>query len=120
MTSATSGSGRLEGLSELPLLKAKVPAWKADELREMHEAQAPPTVEVPAHLRERLSPEMKMGVHWVNVKLRCGLRLYNLVVRGGRFFAGFVTQADGEGIVPLASEDVVPVRPHMRRWWPVW
>jgi len=120
VASTTSGSGRLEGLSELTLIKAKVPAWKADELREKRESQAPPAVEVPAHLRERLGPEMKMDVHWVDVKLRSGLRLYNLVVRGGRFFAGFATQADGEGIVPFTSGDVVAVRRHMPRWWPVW
>jgi len=118
--SATSGSGQLKGLSELPLFKAQVPAWKAEELRKQREALDTHLVEVPPHLRTKLGPEMKMGLHWVDVKLSSGLKFYNLAVRGGRFFVGLATDTESERKVPFASEDVIELRRHMPRWWPVW
>lgn len=40
-------------------------------------------IEIPAALRAKLGPEMKMDVHWADVKLHDGRVIKNLVVRGG-------------------------------------
>jgi hypothetical protein len=67
---------------------------------------------LPEHLRCKLGPEMKMDVHWVDVKLRNGQTLKNLVVRGGSFITGRANDPNGEGELPFSSIDIRKIRRH--------
>jgi hypothetical protein len=80
------------------------------------------SVLLPPHFRAKLGPEMKMDVHWVDVKLADGTKLMNLVVRGGTAITGRATDPNGEGPLPFASEDIVAVRRHtlLGSLWPFW
>ncbi|MGG7607407.1 hypothetical protein [Massilia sp. BKSP1R2A-1] len=77
---------------------------------------------LPAHLRAKLGPEMKMDVHWVDVKLADGKKFMNLVVRGGSTITGRATDPNGEGVLPFVSEDIVALRRHalLGTLWPFW
>ena len=77
-------------------------------------------VELPPEFARSVGPEMKMDVHWVDVKLKNGERVYNVVVRGGRFFTGLASHPSGEGELPFVTEDVARVRRHKPAWWPFW
>lgn len=61
--------------------------------------------EIPELFRSRLGSEMKMDVHWVDVKLKSGVVHRGLVVRGARYLAG--TQQDPDGGVPFCADDIV-------------
>ncbi len=64
---------------------------------------------------------MAMDVHWIDVKLRDGRRLYKLVVRGGRYITGRDTDPDGEGELDFNANDLVKVRRQaIVKWWPFW
>jgi hypothetical protein len=69
-------------------------------------------VEIPEPLRGKLGPEMKMDVHWVDVKLRDGRVVKKLVARGGRYITGRAEDLNGEGEVPFSTEDIKKVRRH--------
>lgn len=69
-------------------------------------------VEIPENLRERLGADMKMDVHWIDVKLRDGRVMKNLVARGRRYITGQSRDADGEGEVPFSTTDIQNIRRH--------
>jgi len=77
---------------------------------------------IPEHLRQNLGPEMKMDVHWVDVKLKDGRCLMNVVVRGGAYLTGQEHHQDGEGHLPFQSEDIANIRRRalFGRLWPLW
>lgn len=75
-------------------------------------------LELPETLRRELGPEMKMDVHWVDVKLRNGEVFRNLVVRGGRYLTGRATDPDGEGSLPFAVGEIAALRRHTLIPWP--
>jgi hypothetical protein len=79
-------------------------------------------LKLPPHLAQKLGPEMKMDVHWVDVKLRDGRTFMNLVVRGGSFVTGRNTDPNGEGELPFVADDVASVRRHsiLGGLWPFW
>lgn len=71
-------------------------------------------IEIPQALKSSLGPEMKMDVHWVDVTLRDGRKLKNLVVRGGAFITGRGSDTGGEGALDFISDDIVRLRRHSR------
>lgn len=77
---------------------------------------------LPAHLRAKLGAEMKMDVHWVDVKLANGTKVMNLVVRGGTTITGRAADPNGEGALPFVSDDIVALRRHalLGVLWPFW
>jgi hypothetical protein len=79
-------------------------------------------IEIREELMNALGPEMKMDVHWVDVKLHDGREFKNLVVRGGRFITGRESDPNGEGELPFTSENIARVR-RREIWgllWPFW
>jgi len=80
------------------------------------------SLRLPPHLLAKLGPEMKMDVHWVDVKLADGSKFMNLVVRGGSTITGRATDPNGEGALPFVSEDIVALRRHalLGALWPFW
>ena len=77
-------------------------------------------IEIPDKLIDALGPEMKMDVHWIDVKLISGVRFKNLVVRGGRYITGRASDFNGEGELPFNSQDIAAVRRHSSFPWPFW
>lgn len=79
-------------------------------------------LKLPTHLTQKLGPEMKMDVHWVDVTLRDGRTFMNLVLRGGAFLTGRDTDPNGEGELPFISDDVAKIRRHsiLGGLWPFW
>ena len=77
-------------------------------------------IEIPEQLRFKLGPEMKMDVHWVDVKLVSGKVFRHLVVRGGRYITGRANDENGEGSLPFVSADIANVRRESIRLWPFW
>ena len=77
---------------------------------------------LPTHLRAKLGPEMKMDVHWVDIRLADGTTFVNLVVRGGTAITGRAADPNGEGPLPFVSEDIVTLRRHalLGVLWPFW
>jgi hypothetical protein len=73
-------------------------------------------IAVPTRLLDLLGPEMKMDVRWVDVKLRDGRVLRNLVVRGRGYFTGRESDPNGEGPLDFTTDDVVAIRPHALIW----
>ena len=45
-------------------------------------------IEIPEHLRSKIGADMKMDIHWIDVQLNNGTKIFNLVVRGGRYITG--------------------------------
>jgi hypothetical protein len=76
-------------------------------------------IELPATLLAALGPEMKMDIHWVDVKLCDGQVIKNLVVRGGRYITGRSNDSNGEGDLPFTADDIRKVRRHsiLPFWW---
>jgi len=68
-------------------------------------------IEIPVHLREKLGPEIKMDVHWVDARLRDGRIYRKLVVRGGRYITGFVDDPNGEGDLPFLATEITDINP---------
>ena len=77
-------------------------------------------IEIPERLRSVLGAEMKMDVHWVDVQLADGTKLFNLVVRGSRYITGRANDANGEGALQFQSEDIARVRRRKSAFWPFW
>jgi len=77
-------------------------------------------IPIPENLLDDLGPEMKMDVHWVDVKLSSGARFNNLVVRGGRYLTGRAEDPNGVGDLPFSSQDIVAVRRRGAFPWPAW
>lgn len=69
-------------------------------------------IEIPAALRKTIGPEMKMDIHWIDLKLCDGRVLKNLVVRGGRYITGRSDDPNGEGILAFETTDIIKVRRH--------
>lgn len=80
------------------------------------------SIRLPPHICGKLGPEMKMDVHWVDVKLVNGMKLMNLVVRGGSTITGRAADPNGEGALPFESTDIVSIRRHsvFGAMWPFW
>ncbi|KAB0292093.1 hypothetical protein F2P58_02875 [Vibrio fortis] len=78
-------------------------------------------VEIPKLLLPNIGAEMKMDVHWVDVKLDTGVVHHKMVVRGGCYLAGYSSDKNGEGAVPFKSTQIVAIRRHkLVKWWPFW
>jgi hypothetical protein len=79
-------------------------------------------IEVPRHLTPKLGPEMKMDVHWVDVKLHDGRLFTNLVLRGGLYITGRDTDPNGEGDLPFMAADILNIRRRaiLGSLWPYW
>ncbi|WP_155874940.1 hypothetical protein [Desulfuromonas sp. AOP6] len=78
-------------------------------------------IELPEHLRAKLGPEMKMDIHWVDVKTATGGTYRGVVVRGGRYITGLKSHPNGEGTVPFQANDIVKIRRQaILPWWPFW
>ena len=78
-------------------------------------------VEIPKELQRRLGAEMKMDVHWIDVKLKDGTVFPKMVVRGGRFITGCASDQNGEGHVPFSTSQIQSIRrQNMLSWWPFW
>lgn len=79
-------------------------------------------IKIPQQLTCKLGPEMKMDVHWVDVKLRDGRKFINLVVRGGSYITGRDTDPNGEGDLPFTAADVQDIRRRaiLGSLWPFW
>lgn len=69
-------------------------------------------IEIPKSMRNELGPEMKMDVHWVDVKLHDGRAFKNLVVRGGAYITGRASDQNGEGGLPFSTTDIRTIRRH--------
>ena len=63
-------------------------------------------------LRASLGPEMKMDVHLVDVRLKSGRRINNVVVRGGRFLTGVHISSDSLAPLDFSSEEILSVTRH--------
>jgi len=78
-------------------------------------------IEIPNHLLSKLGPEMKMDIHWIDVKLKDGSVFNGLVVRGGKYITGFKNQKNGEGEVPFDKNRIKLLRREATfKWWPFW
>ncbi len=79
-------------------------------------------IPIPEHLLCRLGPEMKMDVHWVDVKLKDNRCFHNLAVRGGRYLTGRAQDQNGEGELPFQQSDIANVRRHafLGSLWSIW
>jgi len=76
---------------------------------------------LPENLLSKLGPEMKMDVHWIDVKCHTGKIHSGLVVRGGKYITGHKDDPDGEGDICLSSEDIKDIRRHkLIKIWPFW
>lgn len=69
-------------------------------------------IEIPTTLRGKLGPEMKMDVHWVDVKLQDGQVLKNLIVRGGRYITAHDSDSNEDGSLPFTTADIKKIRRH--------
>lgn len=69
-------------------------------------------IEIPESMRDKLGPEMKMDVHWADVKLHDGRSFKNLVVRGGAYITGRAADQNGEGDLPFSTADIKAIRRH--------
>lgn len=69
-------------------------------------------IEIPRHLIEKIDPEKKMDVNWIDVKLSDGSTEESLVVRGGQFITGKASGPDGEGELRFSAAEIVDIRPH--------
>lgn len=76
-------------------------------------------IELPPWHKEKLGPEMAPDVHWVDVKLRSGRIVRNLVVRSGNVITGRADDENGEGALDFSAIDIVAIKRH-RAWWPWW
>jgi hypothetical protein len=73
---------------------------------------------IPEPLRYKLGSEMKMDIHWIDVKLSNGRTLKNLVVRSGTYITGHANDPNGEGALPFSSADIKAIRRHS--FFPFW
>lgn len=55
---------------------------------------------------------MKMDTHWVDVKLKNGRTVKNLVVRGGAYITGYADSPNGECVLNFRSDDIAKLRRH--------
>lgn len=69
-------------------------------------------IEIPFHMLSSLGPEMKMDTHWVDVKLKNGRTVKNLVVRGGAYITGYADSPNGECVMNFRSDDIAKLRRH--------
>lgn len=69
-------------------------------------------VSIPDHLLPKLGPEMKMDTHWIDVRLRDGRCIANLVVRGGLYITGHAGDSNGEGSLTFEQAEIIDIRRH--------
>ncbi len=72
----------------------------------------------PWHQKKIGSP-MAPDVHWIDVRLRDGRIVRNLVVRNGRVISGRADDENGEGDLDFIAIDIVSVKRH-GVFWPWW
>lgn len=78
-------------------------------------------VEIPEQFLSKLGAEMKMDVHWVDIKLNDGSVYSKMVVRGGRYITGKSNNSSGIGSVPFESSEIADIRRQkLFPWWPFW
>ena len=78
-------------------------------------------VEIPEHLLSKLGPEMKMDIHWIDVKLNDGTVYPKMVVRGGRYITGNTKDKNGIGAVLFTTDQINDIRRQkIISWWPIW
>lgn len=79
-------------------------------------------IAIPEELIGALGPEMKMDVHWIDVRLSDGRQFNGLVVQGGRYITGRESDANGEGVLPFESEHIARIRRRslLGSLWPIW
>jgi len=78
-------------------------------------------IEIPHNLLPKLGSEMKMDVHWIDVKLIDGSVFPKMIVRGGRYITGRDSDHNGIGNVPFESSQILSVRRQkFFSWWPFW
>lgn len=67
-------------------------------------------IAIPESMRRQVEPQMKMDVHWIDVKLDNGSSVKNLVVRGGAYITGQAEDWNGEGALSFSSFDIKTIR----------
>jgi hypothetical protein len=67
-------------------------------------------IPIPEFLLDKLGPEMKMDIHWIDVRLHDRRLFKNLVVRGSRYITGHANDPDGEGLLPFSAADIQSIR----------
>jgi hypothetical protein len=78
-------------------------------------------VEIPEILLQKLGAEMKMDIHWIDIKLKDGSVFPKMVVRGGRYITGNSNDLNGEGHVPFEQSEIETIRRQkFFSWWPFW
>ena len=79
-------------------------------------------IAIPRQLQRNLGPEMKMDVHWVDVKLHDGRCMANLVVRGCAYITGHESDPDDNGSLSFNTEDIANLRRRafLGAAWPFW
>jgi hypothetical protein len=77
---------------------------------------------MPADFLEKIAPEMKMDCHWIDIRLKDGRVVTNLVVRGGRLITGHASALNGESELSFSAADIRNVRRRalMGIFWPLW
>lgn len=79
-------------------------------------------IEIPADFLEKIGPEVKMDCHWIDIRLKDGRVVTNLVVRGGRFITGHASAFNDESELSFSAADIrnVKRRALMGNFWPLW
>jgi len=75
---------------------------------------------IPERLRYALGPAVKMDLYWIDVRLRDGRAVKNLVVRGDRVITGSKGDPGGEGPLDFDADDIVALRPSRWLSWGRW
>ncbi len=63
-------------------------------------------------MRTQLGSEMKMDVHWIDVKLQNGRVFKNLIVRGGRYITDQENVLSEEKHLSFRADEIVRIRRH--------
>lgn len=82
-------------------------------------------IRIPKEFLSKLGPEMKMGVHWIDVKLKCSRILRNLEVLSGLFITGRQSDPNGVGELDFHTEDIADIKRQslltiLIPFWPFW
>ena len=72
---------------------------------------------IPHELSQKLGPSMAMDVHWIDVKLKSGKVIKNLVVRNSSYISGSGNDPDGIGPLEFVSSDIADIRRHSVLPW---
>jgi hypothetical protein len=69
-------------------------------------------LKLPNEFRASLGAEMKMDTHWIDVRLRSGRRVKNVVVRGGSVLTGVETPAGSLTPLDFSPDEIMSVARH--------